>query len=182
MSVGGALYNRTSSERTNYLTRQSTALLTVGPKSISPWNDRAWRISGSFQAVEGSIPYWIVTPTMPPQYEVSTSTVEVTSPHPEAVVDSILMILGSYFGGEEVSALLRESHNMTDENGVREIAQFYELADETRRLVASLLSQSLRLGLTRLDEFGLVDDQVIHLLREMDFDLDVYSIESVSAD
>jgi hypothetical protein len=162
------------------MTKQSTALLTVGPRSIPPWNDRLWRIIGTANLVEGSIPYWIVGQTEQRQYGVSTSYVEVVSPHPEAVVDSILMILGVYFGGNEVGVRLMESHNMTEKNGVRESAPFYELADETRRVVASLLSESLRLGLTRLDEFSLVDYQVFHLLREMGFDLDTYSLESRS--
>ena len=154
----------------------------MGPRSISPWDDRVWRIAATAQLVEGSTPYWITTPTQPSQYQVGDSGVEVVSPHPEAVVDSILVILGAHFGNVEVACRLLESHNMTDENGVREIAPFYELADETRQIVASLLSQSLRLGLTRLDEFSLVDDQVIDLLREMAFDLDIYSLESASPD
>lgn len=186
MDVCGQKYTRTSSERNNHLPKQSTALLLVGPKSIAPWNDRVWRIAStahlvSAQLVEGSMAYWIVTPTEPTQHPVKSSAIEVVSPHPESVVDSILMLLGAHFGDDEVEGRMVESHNLTVQDGVREIVSFYELAGDTRAAIASSLSLSVRLGLTRLDDFTLVDDSVIKSLREIGFDVDLFSLESQSS-
>jgi hypothetical protein len=163
------------------LPKQSTAHLLVGPKSIAPWNDRVWRIAATAQLVEGSIPYWIVTPTQPTQHPVNSSAIEVVSPHPEAVVDSILVLLGAHFGDDDVEDRMLESHNLTVQNGVREIASFYELASDTRAAIASSLCMSVRLGLTRLDDFTLVDDSVIKSLREIGFDVDIFSLDSESS-
>lgn len=156
------------------MSRQSTALLTVGPRSIAPWGDRAWRVSGTAQLVEGSTPYWIVTPTLPASHSATPAEVEVVVPHPEAVVASVLMFLAAHFGDEDVEAYLVETHNVTLRDGVREIAPYYELADETVRFLADHLSRTLRLAVTLLDDFSLVDDEVIAELRALGFDVDVF--------
>lgn len=181
VDVCGRKYTRTSSERNKHLPKQSTALLFVGPKSVAPWNDRVWRIAATAQLVEGSVPYWIVTPTEPTQHPVTSSGIEVVSPHTEAVVDSLLVLLGAHFGDDEVEGRMVESHNLNVQDGVREIAPFYELASATRAAIASRLCLSVRLGLTRLDDFTLMDDSVIKSLREIGFDLDLFSRESESS-
>lgn len=114
-------------------------------------------------------------------HPVSNSAIEVVTPYSESVVDSILVFLGAHFGNDEVENLMSESHNMTVEYGVREVAAFYELAIDTRNRIASSLSQSLRLGFTRLDEFSLVDNAVLESLREMGFDIDVFTLEPGSS-
>lgn len=156
------------------MSRQSTALLTVGPRSIAPWGDRAWRVSGTAQLVEGSTPYWIVTPTLPAIHSATPAEVEVVVPHPEAVVASVLMFLAAHFGDEDVEAYLVETHNVTLRDDVREIAPYYELADETMRFLADHLSRTLRLAVTLLDDFSLVDDEVVAELRALGFDVDVF--------
>mgnify|MGYP007099122287 CR=1 FL=1 len=125
--------------------------------------------------VEGSTPYWIVTPTLPALHTVSPSEVEVVTPHPEAVVDSVLMFLAAHFGDDDVEAYLVETHNLTVSEGVREIAPYYELADETARFLADHLSQSIRLGVTLLDDLSLVDVSVVERLRGLGFDVDVFA-------
>lgn len=160
------------------MSRLSTSLLSIGPKTVAPWGDRHWRISATAQLVEGSVPYWIVTPTEPSQHQVMSSHIEVASPHPEAVVDSILVLLGAHFGDHEVEGRLVESHNLTVQNGVREIASFYELASDSRAAIASSLCLSVRLGLTRLDDLSLVNDEVVAALLRYGFDVEVYDLTS----
>jgi hypothetical protein len=124
--------------------------------------------------VEGSTPYWIVTPTLPASHSATPAEVEVVVPHSEAVVASVLMFLAAHFGDEDVEAYLVETHNVTLRDGVREIAPYYELADETVRFLADHLSRTLRLAVTLLDDFSLVDDDVVAELRALGFDVDVF--------
>jgi hypothetical protein len=161
------------------MSRQSTALLTVGPRSISPWGDRAWRVSGSAQLVQGSGAYWLVTPTSPAEHIVSPDVVQVEVPYADAVVDSLLLLLGTWFGGDAVEAYLGEVECVHLVDGVRQIAPYWELADETVRFLAAHLSSSVRLGVTILDEFSLVDEAVIAALRGLGFDVDVFVLGSL---
>ncbi len=157
------------------MTRLSTALLIIGPKSIAPWADRAWRVSCYAQMVEGSVAYWIVTPTQPAQHPVSPDEIEVSSPHADAVVESILFLLASHLGDEGVEENLVETHNIQVNNlGHRELARFYELSDHAKSFLANRMSQKVRLGLTQLDDLSLVNDEVIQRLRQLDFDVEVF--------
>lgn len=161
--------------RKDHMTRVSTALLIIGPKSIPPWADRSWQVAASAQLVEGSIPYWIVTPTQPAQHPVTPNEIEVTAPHADSVVESILLLLATHFGDEDVAVNLAESHNIELGNdNVRRVAEFYELSDHSRTFIASRLSESVRLGLTQLDDFSLVNDEVVQELRGLGFDVEVY--------
>jgi hypothetical protein len=162
------------------VSRQSTALLTISPLKSYPWGDRIWRIAATAQLVEGSIPYWIVTPTEPAAHPCGLAEIEVVAPQPESVIDSILMFLAAHFGGEHVLDRLVESHNITIRDGVREIAQYYDLSETVRLLLAVELSGVLRLGIAVLDEQSLVDKQVMLGLQELGFDVEVFRSESPS--
>lgn len=96
-------------------------------------------------------------------------------PHPEAVVASVLMFLAAHFGDDDVEAYLVETHNVSVRDGVREIAPYYELADDTVRFLADHLSRTIRLGVTVLDEFSLVDSEVVAELRGLGFDVDEFA-------
>jgi hypothetical protein len=160
------------------MTRQSTALLTVGPRSVAPWGDtHIWRVSGTAQLVEGSIPYWIVTPTQPPVHRAMPAEVGVEVPYTEAVVESILLLLALHFGDDDLADYLVEHHNLTiDEDGVRLLAPYPELADDVTQFVASRLSASLRLGFTYLDDLCLVSEDVISVLRDdLNFSVSVFA-------
>lgn len=157
------------------MTRQSTTVLTVGPSSIAPWGDRVWRVSGSAQLVEGSTPYWIVTPTLPANHPATPAEIEVAAPLPGSVVDSVLLLLAVHFGDDDVEAFLTETHNISVEEGVRVIAPYWDLSDETVGFLAEHLSATLRLGFTLLDDLCLVDDVVIETLRALGFDVEVFA-------
>lgn len=157
------------------MTRVSTALLAIGPKSIAPWGDRAWRVSAAAQLVEGSSPFWIVTSTKPAQHPVFPEEIEVSSPNVESVVDSILFLLAAHFGDQGIENNLVETHNiLVGEGGVRELARFYELSDHTRGFLAKEMSQQVRLGLTQLDDLSLMNDAVIERLGILGFDVEVF--------
>jgi len=157
------------------MTRFSTALLTIGPKSIAPWGDRAWRVAATAQLVEGSSPYWIITPTQPAQHPVAPSEIGVPSPHSDSLVDSVLFLLATHFGEHDVEENLLESHNIElGDDGLREVAEFYELSDYNRGFLAKRLSERIRLGLTQLDDLSLIGDEVVEQLRRLGFDLEVF--------
>lgn len=158
------------------MSRRSTALLTIGPSTLSPWGDRAWRVAATAQLVEGSSAYWIVTSTVPAQHYVSPGGVEVPVPHAEAVIDSVLFLLASHFGDDDVENYLVETHNLSLRGGVRELAPFYELADTTKDYLVSKMAGVVRLGFTRLDELSLVNDEVITALLRYGFDVEVYAL------
>lgn len=158
------------------MTRVSTALLTFGPRALAPWGDRTWRVSATAQLIEGSSPYWIVTPTLPAQHAVSRAEVEVAVPNDDCVLDSILLILASHFGDDRVEGFLVESHNLSvGRNKVREVAKFYELVDESRTFLARIMSQTMRIGVVQLDAMTLVNEGVIVRLRELGFDVETFS-------
>lgn len=160
------------------MSRESTALITIGPRNIAPWGDRVWRVAGTAQLVEGSTPYWIVTPTEPAQYSVSSNSVGIHLPEPESLFESILMFLAAYFGDEDVEACLVETHNVTKSANGREIAPYFELADEVQSYLVGRLSQCLRIAVTRLSDQTLMDRHVCALLRDAGFDVEEYSLVS----
>ena len=150
------------------MSRVTTALLTAGPKSLSPWGDRAWRVSLVAQLVEGSsAPYWIASPTQPAEHLVSPDSLQVEYPAAECVVESA------------VETCLVETENVSLKDGVRHIAPYYDVsAPETFGYLTQKLSERVRLSITVLDEFSLVDDEVIRRLRQAGFDVDVYGLVS----
>lgn len=160
------------------MSRQSTSLLSIGPRSLSPWGDRAWRVSATAQLVSGSGAYWIFTPTLPAKHTVTPAEVNVPSPFPEAVVDSVLFLLAAHFGDDEVEDSLVETHNVSIKGDTRELAPFYELADTAREYLASKMSAVVRLGFTRLDDLSLVSDEVVAALLRYGFDVEVYDLTS----
>jgi hypothetical protein len=89
------------------------------------------------------------------------------------------MLLGTFFGDEDVEACLVETHNLSVSQGAREIARYFELADEVRGYLSGRLSQCLRIGVTRLASEGLFDDRVVNLLRDEGFDVEVFVPELV---
>lgn len=160
------------------MSRQSTTLMAIGPRMLSPWADRAWRVSATAQVVENSGAYWIFTPTLPAQHPVTPAEVSIPAPFAEAVVDSVLFLLAAHFGNDEVENYLVETHNLSLKGDTRELAPFYELADTAREYLASRMARVVRLGFTRLDDLSLVNDEVIAALLRYGFDVEVYDLTS----
>ena len=158
------------------MTRSTTATISVSPKHIGLWSDQGlWRIAGQGQLVEGNIPYWIVTPTQPVQYSVVDTCVVVETPEPETVLDSILIWLSVWFGGNGEEGLLLESHNISIQGGNRCLAPFWDLADSTKLLLAEGMANKVRLAVTTLDQTSLVNEEVVDSLRKLGFDVVLFA-------
>ena len=132
------------------------------------------------QLVEGSsAPYWIASPTQPAEHLVSPDSLQVEYPAAECVVESAVMLLSAYLGASAVETCLVETENVSLKDGVRHIAPYYDVsAPETFGYLTQKLSERVRLSITVLDEFSLVDDEVIRRLRQAGFDVDVYGLVS----
>ena len=164
------------------MTRSTTATISVSPKHVGIWADQdLWRIAGLGQIVEGNTPYWIVTPTQPAQYAVADKAVSIETPDPEIVLDSILIWLSVWFGGEVEEARLLESHNIAIDGGQRLLAPNWELADSTKANLAKGMAQKVRLAVTILDDTSLVNEQVVEGLRNFGFDVAVFAESAFSA-
>ena len=158
------------------MSKQTTALLTVGPKSIAPWGDRAWRIALTAQLVSAnSGDYWIVTPTEPANHAVLPSEISVEVPQHESLIESVIMLLAAHLGDEDVEACLLETHNIDTSDSVRAIPAYWDISDErTFEYLTGRLSQMVRLGITVLDDMSLVTPEVVGDLRLLGFDVDVF--------
>ena len=130
--------------------------------------------------MEGSAPYWLVTPTSPAEHPVEQDSVTVEQPDTDFVLDSALMVLGAWFGGDRVADYLVETHNLEVRSNSRSIAPFWDFSTSTRTFIAAELSQYIRLGVTVLDELSLVNGEVIDGLRTLGFDVTVFVDQSSS--
>jgi hypothetical protein len=69
------------------MSKQTTALLSVGPLTTGPFGDiEPWRVSSQSQLVEGGIPYWLVTPIQPAEQAVGTDVIVLEFPDANCVV------------------------------------------------------------------------------------------------
>jgi len=159
------------------MTRQSTALLSFSPLYTSSWGDEtSWRIAGTCQLVEGSQPYWIVTPTLPAENETTPAEILVQYPDVSSVVQSVLIIMAAWFGDAKVLRYLLETHNVeVDSQGVRKIAPYFELSEEGVAWIAAALRDKVKLALTQLDEMCLLDAEAIESLRRLGFVVTVFA-------
>lgn len=153
----------------------TTTLLSVGPKAIHPWGDRAWKVALQAQYCSGSsADFWLVAPTQPAQHEVGSDIVMVQHPDHQGVLDSLVYLLALHLGNEEIEGYLHDHHNVTMDGDKRVPVEFWELTTQTRMDLARRLSKYLRLGITVLDESALVDPLVVRDLRSLGFDVDVF--------
>ena len=166
------------------MSRISTAMLTVGPKTLAPWGDRAWRVSLVAQLVEGaSSPYWIVSPTQPAEHAVVPDSISVELPGSGFLIESIVMLLAAHLGDQHVEGYLMDTENIQMVQGSRHIAPYYDVSPaSTFAYLTRRLSDSLRLSITVLDEFSMVDGEVVRGLRNAGFDVDVFGLISSGVD
>jgi hypothetical protein len=161
------------------MTRDTTAMLFIGPRSIAPWGDRKWRVSIWAQLVEGSEPpYWSVAKPVPVEHSVASNIVKVDLPCDEDIVSSIVMLVATHLGGDDVTGWLIDTHNLTMDGETRVITPYWELAPDVLDALSSRLSGSVRLGLTTVCESSLVTPGVIAQLRALGFDVDVFGLLS----
>lgn len=159
------------------MTRLTTALLTVAPRSIAPWGDRLWRVSLTAELVEGgSSAYWLVHPADPAARPVATDVVLISTPLTAGVVESLMLALAAHLGDEQTEGLLLDTHNIELLDGIRHVAPYWELTSSTSALLAQRLASSFRLGVTVLEELTLATADVVARLRGLGFDVDVFTL------
>lgn len=161
------------------MTRNSTAALFAGPRSIAPWGDRSWRVALWGQLVEGgAAPHWIASPTAPVLHAVRPDFVRIDQPCDADVVDSIVMTVALHLGDAAAEGLLLDTHNISLDGDARVLSQWWELAPEVLTELAHIVAGTTRLGLTTVSEFSLITSGVVDSLRELGFDTDVYGLLS----
>ena len=145
--------------RKGTMSRSTTVLLTIGPRTVGSWADRAYRISHTAQLVEGgSGAYWLVTPTLPAEHAVATDVIRIETPDPCGVVNATIMLAAVHAGQSHVERLLLDTHNIEIVAGVRQIAEFWEVEPNTEANLAQALAPNIRMSFTILDEMNLVTD------------------------
>ena len=168
--------------REDEMTRPTTALLSAGPRTAGAWGDRAWRVALTAQLVSGgSADYWIVTPTVPALHSVEPAELPIEQPGAEFVVDSILLMLAAHLGDSAVEGYLLDSGNISLEGETRVIAPYWDVsAPSTAGYLAGRMSELVRIGITVLDELSPASDEVVDVLRQLGFDVDVFGLVSTS--
>jgi hypothetical protein len=157
------------------MSKNTTALLSVGPLTTGPFGDtEQWRVSSQSQLIEGGIPYWLVTPTQPADYAVGTDVLVIEFPDANSVVASVLMLVATWHGGESVLGYSMDTENVTIDDGKRLIAPYWELSDEGVRYLSTKLKNQVKLAFTIMDDMCLVDAEVIGTLRSIGFHVDVF--------
>lgn len=157
------------------MSKQTTALLSVGPLTTGPFGDiEPWRVSSQSQLVEGGIPYWLVTPTQPAEHAVGTDVLVLEFLDANSVVESVLMLVATWHGCEGVLGYLMDTENVSMDDEKRSIAPYWELSEEGVRHLSDKLKGQVKLAFTIMDDMCLVDDEVIGALRSLGFHVDVF--------
>jgi hypothetical protein len=158
------------------MSKQTTAVLSIGPLASGSWGDtQPWRVSSHSQLIENGIPYWLVTPTQPAEHSVGSESLVVEIPDAQSVVQSVLMIAATWHGGDDIVGYLMDHENLTLVGEVRMIAPYWELSDESVCHLSSKLAERVKLGFTLMDDMCLVDAEVIETLRNLGFQVDVFA-------
>jgi hypothetical protein len=113
---------------------------------------------------------------VPAEHPVATPEVLISIPYPIAAAEALILALGAHLGDEQVENLLLETHNIELLDGIRHVAPYWELADTARSLLCNHLKSSVRVGLTVLDGLTLATPEVVALLRDYGFDVDVFTL------
>lgn len=159
------------------MSRTSTVLLTLGPRTVGAWADRAYRISHTAQLVEGgSGAYWLVTSTAPVENPVTPDVIRIEKPDTSGVINATIMLAAAFAGQSQVEGLLLDTHNIEIVDGVRQIAEFWEVEPNTEANLAKVLAPNIRMSFTILDEMNLVTEEVTEQLISYGFDVEVFSL------
>lgn len=157
------------------MTKTTTALIALGPATISPWGDEAWRIGLTVQLVEGGSPaYWLSNPTLEPLHSVHPLHVDIEVPDEECTFNALLLSIAVQVGGEKIEHLLLETHNIALSGRVREIAPYWDLSDDLVHALGLEIAGKVRIAVTLLDEQTLMTKAVIAKLRSLGISVSVF--------
>jgi hypothetical protein len=146
------------------MTAISTALLMVGPSGVGPFRSPDWRVSWVSQLVEAGSngPYWLTNaPGKSEQF------LPINSLDPWEVARSTVLLLAQNIDDPNVQALMRETENLIEgPDGESRIAPYWDGSDSDFDFYASRLAPLCRLGVVRLADLTLFNEDVFaHLLR-----------------
>ena len=148
----------------------------VTPRTVGSWADRAYRVSHTAQLIEGgSAAYWLVTPTEPAEHRVRPDVIRIENPEPSDVVNSLIMLAAAHVGNGQVEGLLLDTHNIEIVDGVRNVAEFWDVERRTEATLAAALAPQIRMSFTLLDEMNLLTEEVTERLIAYGFDVEVFS-------
>ena len=158
------------------MSKISTAFLFVGPSGVGPFHSPDWRVCWGANLVEGGSrgPYWLPLPPFDDQRNVSYLFID--SYDPELVSQSLILLLATVFGTENLIGLLVESHNITE---VAEddfaFAPFWELAPDVLSRCVDDLRGRIKIGFVQLDDLGVFDAQVLDNLARFGLEVEPFA-------
>jgi hypothetical protein len=100
----------------------------------------------------------------------------IPAPLTEGVVEALVLALSAHIGDEHAEGILLDTHNIEVLDGIRTVAPYWEISDSTAASLIRRLAPSVRLGFTVLDDLSLVTHEVTARLRELGFDVDVFTL------
>lgn len=141
------------------MTKFSTALLMIGPAQIGIFGDDLWRVASSSQLVEGGSngPFWL-TPVSGFSGKNETALL-IDGTEPSVLRDSVLILGALASNDEQAIGILRDTHNIVEDDFGIHVAPYWELAPSTRDSLIRQIEQKVRFGFVILDEDSILDSR-----------------------
>lgn len=141
------------------MTKFSTALLMIGPAKIGIFGDDLWRVASSSQLVEGGSngPFWL-TPVSGFSGKNETALL-IDGTEPSVLRDSVLILGALASNDEQAIGILRDTHNIVEDDFGIHVAPYWELAPSTRDSLIRQIEQKVRFGFVILDEDSILDSR-----------------------
>lgn len=148
----------------------------VGPNGIGPFHSDEWRVGLTIQLVEGGSngPYWLTTPGELIPGVARPDFLLIDSLEPQKIADSLVVMLVATTTPQEHQKELLDVGVLTKtERGIGFPSPWiFPKRVMKDRLLA--LSDSYRIGIVSLDEFSLISDQVISILRNWNIEVKTF--------
>ena len=161
----------------------STAILFAGLKGKDALDIAC--VSVFAQLFEGNQTFWQVTPLAEIEDLRGFKKIEVSAPTAEAIISSILFLLGIWADTRDTRHYLNKIGNIN--LGSNSVTPNWTLTQATKAILANSLSDQVRIRFAILDEINLIDEDVISSLRSLGFTVELYrsaaptvSIQNVS--
>lgn len=157
------------------MTKFSTALLMVGPAQVGIFGDDLWRVSSASQLVEGGSngPFWL-TPVSGDSGKDETALL-IDGTEPCLLRDSIVILGAIASKDEQAIGILRDTHNIVEDDFGIHVAPYWELAPSTRQNLIRQISQKVRFGFVILAQDSILDSRFFESLTLSGLTCEVFS-------
>lgn len=157
------------------MTKFSTALLMVGPARVGIFGEDLWRVASSSQLVEGGSngPFWL-TPVSGYSGKDETALL-IDGIEPWVLRDSVVILGALASKDEQALGLLRDTHNIVEDDFGIHVAPYWELAPSTRESLIRQISQKVRFGFVILAEDSILDSRFFESLTLSGLSFEVFS-------